>query len=179
MKAFYSLLAVSALALAPQTYAAGWADTTQALMNKAEQVKGTPTVSGMVSAVSESVGISQEQATGSLASIFNYAKNNISSEQFSALSAKLPGLDSLLSAVPQGANASAESGSKMGSLMNKAASYSKDMAAGSQLQSQFASLGLEPNQIMQVIESAKAYLDTEQGQQIKQMLVQGLGKLGG
>ena len=178
MKAFYSLLAVSALALAPQTYAAGWADTTQDLMNKAEQVKGTPTVSGMVSAVSESVGISQEQATGSLASIFNYAKNNISSEQFSALSAKLPGLDSLLNAVPQ-AEDTAESGSKMGSLMNKAASYSKEMAAGSQLQNQFASLGLEPSQVMQVIESAKAYLDTEQGQQIKQMLVQGLDKLGG
>ncbi|PHS55269.1 MAG: hypothetical protein COB03_10100, partial [Alteromonas sp.] len=44
---------------------------------------------------------------------------------------------------------------------------------------QFEALGLEPAQIMQIVNSAKAYLDTEQGQEIKALLVEGLGKFSG
>jgi hypothetical protein len=45
------------------------------------------------------------------------------------------------------------------------------------LKKQFAALGLKPEMIMQVINSANAYLDTDEGQIAKQQLMQALSQL--
>ena len=45
------------------------------------------------------------------------------------------------------------------------------------LKKQFDALGLDTQQIMQIVEGAKAYLDTEEGQQVKSLLSDGLTKL--
>ena len=42
---------------------------------------------------------------------------------------------------------------------------------------QFEALGLNSEMISNFIASAQSYLDTEQGQQAKKMLTEGLGKL--
>lgn len=175
MKKIYPLVLLSALAFAPQSHAEGWFDSIKSLFGMSEEVVETPNVSDMVSSVSESAGISQTQATGSLASIFNYAKDNITSEQFSKLSSSLPGLDGLLSSTPDVSQVASSGG--LSGLMDKAASYSDSLNSLNELKKQFEALGLEPEQIMQVVNSAKAYLDTEEGQEIKAILMDGLGKL--
>ena len=45
------------------------------------------------------------------------------------------------------------------------------------LRKQFEALGLKPEMIMQYAEQAKQYLDTEQGQQAKELMMQGLSGL--
>lgn len=178
MKKIYPLIILSALAFAPQSHAEGWLDSIKGLFglsDETQEVQATPNVTDMVSAVGESVGISQSQASGSLASIFNYAKDNISSEQFGELSGALPGLDSLLTAVPDISQVTSSGG--LSGLMDQAANYSDSLKSLNDLKKQFDALGLDPQQIMQVVNSAKAYLDTEEGQGIKAMLVEGLGKL--
>jgi hypothetical protein len=177
MKVSYLLIVVSALAFSPQSHAEGWFDSIKNMfgMEAETATAAMPNVTDMISSVSESVGIDESQATGSLASIFNYAKGNISAEQFSGLSDSLPGLDSLMDSVP--AISEMASGTDLGGLMDKAASYNESLKAVNELKKQFESLGLSSEMITKVISSAKAYLDTDEGQKIKQQLMQGLSQL--
>ncbi|MEP1445150.1 MAG: DUF2780 domain-containing protein [Paraglaciecola sp.] len=175
MKISYLLIVVSALAFSPQSHAEGWLDSIKSMLGMESESASMPNVADMISSVSESVGIDESQAEGSLASIFNYAKDNISSEQFSSLSESLPGLDSLMDAVPNISEVTSEGG--LNGLMDKAASYNDSLKAMNELKKQFEALGLSPEMITQVIASAKAYLDTDEGKKIKDQLMQGLSKL--
>ncbi|MFQ3194332.1 MAG: hypothetical protein ACI9N3_001150 [Colwellia sp.] len=69
------------------------------------------------------------------------------------------------------------SGKGLGGLLDKAAQYSDSLKAVNDVKKQFEALGLKPEMISSFISSAQGYLDTEQGQQAKQVLTQGLGKL--
>jgi len=175
MKASYLLMVVCALAFSPQSHAEGWLDSFKAMFGMEAQTPAKPNVTDMINSVSESVGINGSQAEGGLASIFNYAKDNISPEQFSGLTESLPGLDSLMGKVPDISEMTSKGG--LGELMDKAANYNNSLKAINELKKQFEALGLSPDMIIQVVNGAKAYLDTEEGQKIKQKLMQGLGKL--
>jgi hypothetical protein len=175
MKVSYLLIVASVLAFSPQSHAEGWLDSIKGMFGMEAEAPAMPNVTDMISSVSESVGIDKSQATGSLASIFNYAKENISAEQFSGLSDSLPGLDSLMGSVPDISEMTSEGG--LGGLMDKAANYNDSLKAMNELKKQFEALGLSPEMITKVVSSTKAYLDTDEGQKIKEQLMQGLSKL--
>jgi L-rhamnose isomerase len=65
----------------------------------------------------------------------------------------------------------------LGGLMDKAANYNASLKAVNELKKQFEALGLSPEMIMQVVNSAKAYLETDEGQKIKEQLMEGLNTL--
>ena len=175
MKASYVFILVTALAFSPQSQAEGWLDSIKSMLGIEAESPAMPNVDDMISAVSDSVGIDESQAKGSLASIFNYAKENISAEQFSGLKESFPGLDSLLGAVPDISNMNTKEG--LGGLMDKAANYNDSLKAMNDLKKQFESLDLSSEKITEVISSAKAYLDTDEGQKIKDKLMEGLSNL--
>lgn len=177
MKLQHISLIVAALAFTPQSHAEGWLDSIKNMLGmevKAEK-PATPNVSDMISTVSSKLGVSDSQASGGLASLFNYAKGNLSSEQFSGLTDSLPGLGGLLGSVPDISNMTSEGG--LGGLLDKAASYSDSLKAVNDVKKQFEALGLKPEMIMQYINAAKAYLDTDEGKKIKETLLQGLSQL--
>jgi hypothetical protein len=175
MKTSYLLIILSALVFSPQSHAEGWLDSIKSMFGMEEAGPAMPNVTDMISSISDSVGIDSSQAEGSLASIFNYAKSNISAEQFSGLSDSLPGLDSLMGSVPDISEMTSEGG--LGGLMDKAANYSDSLKSVNELKKQFEALGLDAAMITQVVSSAKAYLDTDEGKKIKDQLMQGLSKL--
>ncbi|MDU0355416.1 DUF2780 domain-containing protein [Paraglaciecola aquimarina] len=177
MKLQHLGLIAAALVFTPQSHAEGWLDSLKSMFGMEVEAEKPvmPNVTAMISSVGETLGVSDTQATGGLASIFNYAKSNLSSEQFSGLTESMPGLDGLLSSVPDISNMASEG--QLGGLMDKAASYSDSIAAINAVKKQFEALGLEPEMIMQYINAAKAYLDTEEGKKIKDTLMQGLSKL--
>jgi hypothetical protein len=175
MKVSYLLIVVTALAFSPPSHSEGWLDSIKSMFGMEAETPAMPNVADMISSVSGSVGIDESQAKGSLASVFNYAKENISAEQFSGLSDSLPGLDSLMDAVPDISGMTSEGG--LGGLMDKAANYNDSLKAVNELKKQFEALGLSPEMIMQVVNSAKTYLDTDEGQKIKEQLMKGLNTL--
>ncbi|NDV91373.1 DUF2780 domain-containing protein [Alteromonas sp. 345S023] len=175
MKKLSPFILISALFIAPQSHAEGWLDSLKDMLGFSETAVNTPNVDDMVDSVSEAAGITEQQATGGLASIFNYAQKNLSSEQVSQLGDALPGLGSLLQQVPD-VSEMTTSGAFAG-LLDKAASYSETLQSVNDLKKQFDALGLDTQQIMQIVDGAKAYLDTEEGQQIKSLLSEGLTKL--
>jgi hypothetical protein len=175
MKITYLLIVASALAFSPQSHAEGWLDSIKSMFGMETETAAMPNIEDMISSVSESVGIDASQAEGGLASIFNYAKENISAEEFSGLSDSLPGLDSLMDSVPEIKEMASEGG--LDGLMDKAANYNDSLKAMNALKKQFETLGLSPEMISKVVESAKDYLDTDEGKKIKAKLMQGLSQL--
>lgn len=176
MKKLSMVLTIAALSMQPQAHAQGWLDSIKGMFGmSAEQEAATPSVDGMVSSVTESLGVTTPQATGGLGAIFNYAKDNISSDQYSQLANALPGVGGLLEAVPDVSSMASEGG--LGGILDKAASYNESLKAINEVKKQFAALGLKPEMITQFVSKAQSYLDTPEGQQAKQLLTQGLGKL--
>jgi hypothetical protein len=175
MKKVSILLAIAALSFQPQVHAQGWLDSLKSMIGMSEEKPATPNVSDMVSSVTDSLGVTESQATGGLGSLFNYAKGNISTEQFGQLSSALPGIGDLLKAAPDVSKMASEGG--LGGLMDKATNYSDSLKAINDVKKQFEALGLDPEMISQFIGKAKEYLDTEEGKQAKELLSKGLGKL--
>ena len=177
MKTTHILMLLSVLTFSNISQADDLLSSAKSLLGDSKESTSSLNVADMVSSVSDSLGITKSQTTGSLGSIFQYAKDNISKEQLSTMSDSLPGLDSLLSAVPSVTNTDGESKSELGGLLNKAAKYSDSLSSMATLQKQFESLGLDSEMISKVVKSAYAYLNTEQGQKVKDLLKEGLSSL--
>tara|TARA_R110002167_G_scaffold109303_8_gene278592 strand:+ start:3203 stop:3742 length:540 start_codon:yes stop_codon:yes gene_type:complete len=177
MKLQHLSLILAALAFSPQSHAEGWLDSLKSMLGMEVEAEkpAMPNVGDMISSVSGKLGVSDSQASGGLASLFNYAKGNLSTEQFSGLADSLPGVSDLLKSVPDVSNMASEGG--LGGLMDKAANYSDSLKAVNDVKKQFEALGLKPEMIMQYVNAAKAYLDTDEGKRIKDTLMQGLSKL--
>lgn len=177
MKKLVILLMTLTLTFSAQSQAEGWFDSLKNMLGMGEEAtqEVTPNTADMVGMLVNNLNVDQSQAEGGLGAIFDYAKNNLNSAQFSQLSDALPGLNRLIDSAPDVSNLSSAGG--LGSLMDKAAEYNDSLKAINEVKKQFEALGLKPEMIMQFVEQAKVYLDTEQGQQAKQLLVQGVGKL--
>ncbi len=133
----------------------------------------------MIPMLTDSLGVTEQQAEGGLGSLFNFVKGNLTQDNFGQLSSMLPGVEQLLGAVPEVSETSSqESGSALSGLLNTAAQYSDSLQAVNQVSQQFQALGLEPEMILQYIQVAQQYLNTPEGQQAKQLLMDGLSGLG-
>lgn len=190
MKKAIVLLTCGALTLSSNVYAEGWLDSLKSLIglgekeqveqtveNSAEQTVDALDISGMINQVTGALDVNTEQATGGIASLVNYAKTNLSSSDFSQLSTSLPGVSGILSKVPNISQVGSAQG--LGGLLDTAAEYSDSVKSINDVKKQFEALGLKPEMITQFISQAQSYLDTEQGQQAKELLSQGLAKFMG
>jgi hypothetical protein len=167
------------MAIAQPTYAQSWLDSVKGFLGLGEEQTETSndvlSSAGLVKQLTDSLGVTESQAQGGLGSIFNYAKNNLSGTEFNQIANALPGVEGLLSSMPDISKLS--SGEGIGGLLDKAANYSETAKAINDLNKQFEALGLTPEQIAGFVSSINQYLDTPQGQQAKQMLMNGLGQL--
>jgi hypothetical protein len=185
MKKLILVLTLASLSLSSTVNAQSWLDSLKSLVGLGESTEQeapseqkAPSISAMVSEVTQSLGVKKNQAEGGLGAIFNYAKNNISADQFTQLSTSLPGVAGLIDKMPAVSNAVSSTGiSDLAGLMDKAAEYSDSIKALNDVKKQFDALGLKPEMIAEFAATAKQYLDTEQGQQAKDILGQGLAHL--
>lgn len=136
-----------------------------------------PITDGLVDTLTSSLNVNSDQASGGMGAIFNYVKNNVSTEQFSQLNSSLPGVDGLVSQMPDISKLSSGSSEGLGGLLDNVSQYNDTLKSVNDVQKQFEALGLTPEMIGNFISIAQNYLDTEQGQQAKQILTDGLGQL--
>jgi hypothetical protein len=177
MKTRAALFLVLGMSLSTQVHAEGFLDSLKEFLgfgdSKTETVE-QPTIDGLLSALTDNLDVSSDQAKGGLASLFNYAKNNINADTFAQLKEQIPGVESVMGNLPEVSNDEQEG---LGGLLDKASEYSESLKAVNDLKKQFEAIGLEPQMIMSYIEQAKAYLDTEEGKQAKQMLTDAFSSL--
>lgn len=194
----YLLACALTLSVSTHANAEGWFDSIKSLVglsDSTEEVKKSAAVAkaettvtnttealssfdvaGLVGSVSETLNVSNDQAEGGMASLLSFAKGNLGSTDYTELAKSLPGVDSLLSKVPDVSGASSEG---LGGLLSKASDYSDSLKAINTVKQQFEALGLKPEMITQYINQAQSYLDTDQGKQAKDLLMKGLSAFTG
>lgn len=172
-----AMVALLGLTFSTQSHAEGWFDSLKSMLGFGDEVQqeAKPNVSDMVGMLMENLSVNAGQAQGGLGSIFNYVKGNLSEEKFGQLTGALPGVGELIKSAPDISQLK-ESGGLSG-LLDKAAQHSESLKAINDVKKQFEALGLKPEMIMQYVEQAKQYLDTEQGKEAKEVLMQGVGNL--
>jgi hypothetical protein len=184
MKKLIILLTISTLSTSAMAEETSWLDSLKNFVGLGEAKEETvkvPSTNGLVDMLTSSLGVNTEQASGGMGAIFNYVKNNVSSEQFGQLAKSLPGIDGLVSQMPDvsklSTGSSTGSSAGLSGLLDKASEYSDSLKSINDVKKQFEALGLKPEMISSFISSAQGYLDTKEGQQAKQVLTDGLGKL--
>ncbi len=185
MKKLIVLLTISALSTSAFAQETSWLDSLKNLVglgDDTEQMVAAPTMpntDGLVDMLTSSLDVNADQASGGMGAIFNYVKNNVSVEQFSQLAKSIPGVEGLMGQMPDISKLDSSSDARggLGGLLEKASQYSDSLKSINDVKKQFEALGLKPEMISDFISTAQSYLDTEQGQQAKQVLNDGLGKL--
>lgn len=178
MKRLIMLLTLFSLTFSAQSHAEGWFESLKNMLGMGTTAEQTePNTGDMISMLTDNLGVDPAQASGGLGSLFNYVKGNISEDQFGQLTNALPGVNDLIGDMPD--ISQLEQAGGLSGLMDKAAEYSESLKAVNDVKKQFEALGLKPEMIMQYIEQASQYLDTEQGQQAKELLMQGFNGLVG
>jgi hypothetical protein len=180
-----SVLLITTLTLSSQALANDTVDklkgllgntsSTQTSQAEASEVSESLDIASLVSMVSDNLGVSEEQSQGGVASIFDYAKENLSSGEYTQLASNLPGLDSLMDYVPEVSADSSSNSSAVSGLLNKASEYSSSLSSINELKKQFEALGLDADMISSFVTQINAYLSGDSDTQA--LLQSGLGKL--
>ena len=191
MKKLIVMLTISTLSASVHAQETSWLDSLKSLVglgetkeqvntteNKVEaEASAMPSADGLVGMLTSGLNVNSDQASGGMGAILNYVKNNVSTEQFSQLAKSLPGAEGLVSQMPDLSKLGSDSSKSLDGLLDKASEYSDSLKSINDVKKQFEALGLNSEMISSFIASAQSYLDTEQGQQAKKMLTEGLGKL--
>tara|TARA_R110001592_G_scaffold16123_9_gene69020 strand:+ start:613 stop:1182 length:570 start_codon:yes stop_codon:yes gene_type:complete len=185
MKKLFILLTISTLSSSAIAQETSWLDSLKNLVGLGDtkeqsvnvDASAMPSTDGLVAMLTSSLNVDTEQASGGMGAIFNYVKNNVSTENFSQLAKSLPGVDGLVDKMPDISKLSSGSSEGLGGLLDKASEYSDSLKSINDVKKQFEALGLKPEMISNFVSSAKEYLNTEKGQQAKEILTDGLGKL--
>lgn len=180
-----SVLLITTLTLSSQALANDTVDklkgllgntsSTQTSQAEASEASESLDIASLVSMVSDNLGVSEEQSQGGVASIFDYAKENLSSGEYTQLASNLPGLDSLMDYVPEVSADSSSNSSAVSGLLNKASEYSSSLSSINELKKQFEALGLDADMISSFVTQINAYLSGDSDTQA--LLQSGLGKL--
>jgi hypothetical protein len=186
MKKLFILLTISTLTISSLTIShsamaqeTSWFDSLKSFvgLGDAEEKNAMPSTDGLVGMLTSALDVNTDQASGGMGAIFNYVKDNVSTEQFSQLAKSLPGVDGLISQIPDVSKLNSDSSESLGGLLDKAAEYSDSLKSINDVKKQFEALGLKPEMISNFVAGAQEYLNTEKGQEAKKVLTDGLSKL--
>lgn len=122
-------------------------DSTASMVNKGLQ---------LLPLLTQQLGVSGEQAQGGMGAILQASQILMPNSEFTQLTKAIPGVSSLLSSAP---SVSEGSGSLTDSVLSMAAEQSDTVKAGTQLVSQFKSLGMDADMIPKFTGVAESYLE--------------------
>ncbi|MBU3021213.1 DUF2780 domain-containing protein [Aestuariibacter sp. A3R04] len=132
-------------------------------------------ISSLLGQVTSNLNVSEKQAEGGLASVFNYVKNNVSTDDFGNIANSIPGLDGLLSAVPSASGSSGQStANTLSGLMDKASEYSSSVKSVNDIKKQFEALGLTPDMIGQFVSQISTWLNKEDKPETQSLFESGM-----
>jgi len=120
-------------------------------------------MSKLIGSLVDTLGVSEEQATGGAGAVFKEAKNNMSPGDYSQVLNAVPGIDSLISKAPQVGGLAGKASSLLGGSTGSAAGM-----AG--LADSFSQLGLSPDMVSQFVPVILDFVQSEGGQQAMTLL---------
>ncbi|GAA5314998.1 MAG: hypothetical protein AseanaTS_02020 [Candidatus Pelagadaptatus aseana] len=129
----------------------------------------------LLPAITGGLGVSPEQASGGLGSLFQLAQGTLGASDFSVLSDAVPDMSGLLAAAPEVAPAASQ-GLTSG-LMNMAGLPGDAVSSATTVAAQFQQLGLNPAMIPEYIRITNEFLQSSGGQQAVELFGKGVATL--
>ena len=116
----------------------------------------------LVGMLTKELKVTPEQATGGAGSLFALAKERLKPEEFSKVSATVPGMDGFLKAAPK-----QEGGSPLGSLGSALSGGGGGLAS---VAGAFGSLGLSPDMVGKFIPVLTKFVESKGGASVASLL---------
>jgi hypothetical protein len=114
----------------------------------------------LVSSLTEQLGISSEQATGGAGAVFDYAKKNLSADDFATISKGIPDMSSLLASAPK-----VDTNSALGQVSNLLGASDNSLGGLASLTSSFDSLNMDKSMVSKFLPAVYEYVDSVSGEQ--------------
>ena len=121
--------------------------------------------SDLVSMLTDQLGVSKEQAAGGSGAILDYAKDNLSADDFATVAQGVPDMDGLLSAAPK-----QDSGSALGKASSMLGGSGGSLGGLASLASSFESLGLDAEMAQKFLPIVSDYVGSVSGDQAMALL---------
>jgi hypothetical protein len=121
--------------------------------------------SDLIGMLTDQLGISKEQATGGSGAIFDYAKDNLSADDFATVAKGVPDMDGLLAAAPK-----EESSSALGKASSMLGGSGGSVGGLASLASSFETLGLDADMVQKFLPIVSDYVGSVSGDQAMALL---------
>lgn len=132
--------------------------------------------SSLLESVASKLGISSEQASGALGSLFQLAQKEMGSGDFSQLSEIIPNMDGLLETAPKMEESSTSKVlSGLGGLGGSLGKTSQSASNITMLTSALSKLGIDAEQAAPLLETVYDYVQSEGGQALMEKLKSAIG----
>jgi len=134
-----------------------------------KQAPSAPAVSdsGLVSSLTQKLGVSNEQATGGAGAILGYAKGKLSPEDYSSVNKAIPESDALIKAAPKEDSMT----KKLGSMTSELSGGENKSAGGlGALAGSFGKLGLSPDMAGKFLPVVLEYAKSKGGSNVSSLL---------
>ena len=116
----------------------------------------------LVNALSKEIGATPEQSAGAAGALFGVAKSRLAPNQFSQVSAAVPGMDLLLKAAPSSSEATGTSGA-LSKLSGSAGTLAAAAAA-------FSKMGLKPELVAKAVPILTSFVTKSGGANVGSLL---------
>lgn len=124
--------------------------------------------------LTQQLGVSNAQAKGGMGALLQATKILLSGTDYAALAQAIPNTDALIAAAPNVAKTTQDDNNLLNSALKMASEYSDTAKTGSQLVSQFQSLGLSADMIPKFTGVANDYLKQTDSADAAQLLTSAL-----
>jgi hypothetical protein len=121
---------------------------------------------GLVQQLTKNLGVTKKQATGGAGSIFNVAKQNLSTDDFTKVAKTVPGIDKMMAAAPKAQGATKMLGDASSLIGGKASS----VAGVANLAGSFSKLGMKEGMVNAFMPIVLNYVKEKGGEPVMNIL---------
>jgi len=119
----------------------------------------------LVSLLTDELDISSAQASGGAGAIFEYAKDNLDSDDFATIAEGIPEMDSLLAAAPE-----VDRDSGFGRASSRLRDFDSSLGDLAGLAASFEELDMYPEMLEDFLSVVYDYVDSESGERAAELL---------
>jgi len=122
--------------------------------------------SGLIQLLTNNLGVTKQQATGGAGSIFNTAKQNMGTDDFTKLVKAVPGINKMMAAAPKAEGTTG----MLGSASSLLGGSSSSVSGVANLAGSFSKLGMKPEMVNEFMPIILNYVKSKGGEPLMNIL---------
>ena len=126
--------------------------------------------SELVGALTQQLGVTEQQATGGAGALFGLAKAKLSPDNFSQVASAVPGMEGLLQAAPTGGATGGMAGAASSAASSMMGKSGESLGGLASLAGPFAQLGMSPDMVGKFVPVVLNYVGGKGGASVQSLL---------